>query len=169
MENEVFERDYTYLPPLHLTSQFQTDLAIIKHAADAGIIKEYEAAVKAMPRIIMPSKKVQYDDLLIRLNEFAMEARGAIRGVVDFEEWQASITVTLPTIRFIEPYGTLLMADVALSAEVVGISTDEKGAVQMVIELPYFQEIGNKEQIMDDLIDQDEELLEMIATLFSEE
>lgn len=167
MENEVFERDYTHLPPLHLTSQFQNDLAIVKHAADTGMIGEYEAAVRAMPRIIMPSKKAVYNDLLIRLNEFAMAARGRIRGVVDFEEWQATITVTLPTIRFVEPHGTLLMADMALSADSIEISADEQGMLKMVIELPYFQEIGNKEQIMDDLIDRDEELLEMIADLFS--
>ncbi len=167
MENEVFERNYSQLPPLHSMPEFQADLAILKHAADCGLIKEYEATVKAMPKYIVPEKKAAYDDLLSRLDELALEARGTVRGVVDYEEWQASITVTLPILRFIEPFGTLLMADIALSADSVTIDWDKHGNVQMEIIIPYFVDIGDKEQVMDDLIDRDEKLVDMITSMFS--
>lgn len=168
MENEVFERDYSQLPPLHSMPEFQADLAILKHAADCGLIKEYEATVKAMPKYIVPEMKTAYDDLLSRLDELALEARGTVRGVVDYEEWQASITVTLPILRFIEPFGTLLMADIALSADSVTINSDKQGNIQMKLLIPYFMDIGNKEQVMDDLIEQDERLIELITTIFTD-
>ncbi len=168
MENEVFERDYSQLPPLLSMPEFQADLAILKHAVDSGMIKEYEATVKAMPKYIVPEMKAAYDDLLSRLDALALEARGTVRGVVDYEEWQASITVTLPVLRFIEPFGTLLMADIALSADSVTINMDKQGKVQMVIFIPYFADIGDKEHIMDDLIDRDEKLIDWIANILSD-
>lgn len=166
MENEVFERDYSQLMPLHLTSLFQNELEIVKQAVNSGIIREYEEAVRAMPKVIVPGKKAIYDDLLVRLDEFARVARGSIRGVVDYEEWNATITLNVHKLLFEEPFGTLLMADISLSSESLTITADTQGKLQMIIEMPYFQDIGNKEQVMDDLLEKDDSILEMIANLF---
>ncbi len=168
-ENVVYERDYSHLPPLHLTTEFQQELAILKHAVDSGMIREYEDTVRAMPKYIVPSKRAAYDDMVTRLDGFAEEARGTICAVIDYEEWQASISLVLSVLRFVEPHGSLLLAEIALTADSITVTSLDNGFVQIEIILPYFEEIGNKEEIMDSLIEQDEKMLDMITRFLREQ
>ncbi len=168
MENEVFERDYSDLIPINLTPQFQRDLSILKQAAESGIIRKYEEAVNALPKCIVPREKAAYDNLLIQLNEFAMAARGKILGIVNYEKWEATIQLTAPVFRFVDPEGILLLANIALSAEKVTVSVNQEGMIVLNLEIEYFQNIGDNEAIMDELLERDDALMDsIISTWFN--
>ncbi len=154
------------LVPINLTPQFKQDLSILKQAADSGLIKKYEEMVQALPKYIVPSRKAAYDDLLERLNEFAMAARGRILGIVSYEKWEATIQLTAPILRFTGSEGILLLADIALSSENVTISVNSEGVVCLNIVVEYFRDMGDKEAIMDELIEQDDSLIESILASF---
>ena len=95
MENIVFDRNYEEDKPDPLAQ------AIFDRVnAPGGFLEEFSKKMDAIPKVIVPKDKENYEDLLERCDEFAKRHHGKIHGVVDFEHWDAHIDLTLPMLEF---------------------------------------------------------------------
>ena len=95
MENIVFDRNYEEDKPDPLAQ------AIFDRVnAPGGFLEEFSKKMDAIPKVIVPKDKENYEYLLERCDEFAKRHHGKIHGVVDFEHWDAHIDLTLPMLEF---------------------------------------------------------------------
>lgn len=98
MENIVFDRNYEEDEPDPLAQ------AIFDRVnAPGGFLEEFSKKMDAIPKVIVPKDKENYEYLLGRCDEFAKRHHGKIHGVVDFEHWDAHIDLTLPMLEFDDP------------------------------------------------------------------
>ena len=104
MENIVFDRNYEEDKPDPLAQ------AIFDRVnAPGGFLEEFSKKMDAIPKVIVPKDKENYEYLLERCDEFAKRHHGKIHGVVDFEHWDAHIDLTLPMLEFDDSEDTLFI------------------------------------------------------------
>ena len=98
MENIVFERDYEE----EHRQQDGNDAAsaIFEIATDGGFIAAYADAMQVIPKVVVPADKENYEYLLQRSDELAQRWGGKVRGVVNYEKWEATINLLLPFAEF---------------------------------------------------------------------
>lgn len=106
MENIVFDRNYEEDKPDPLAQ------AIFDRVnAPGGFLEEFSKKMDAIPKVIVPKDKENYEYLLERCDEFAKRHHGKIHGVVDFEHWDAHIDLTLPMLEFDDSEDMSLLKD----------------------------------------------------------
>lgn len=95
MENTVFERNYEIVEKDdHATAVFE------RAFAPGGFMEEFTKKMDAIPKVIVPEDKENYEYLLNRCDDFAKRHHGRIRGVVDYEHWDAHIDLYLKMLEF---------------------------------------------------------------------
>ena len=91
-ENMVFARDYTVEPETQDTNtdreEFDQLLDILRKSK---LFKDYEVALNAIPKMIVPEYKAAYDDLLNRLDKHTNQYGGKIRGEINYKTGSAWI------------------------------------------------------------------------------
>lgn len=162
MENQVFERDYAEEHAARKMISSKTDEDVLEHAINNGFFKAYTDAMNALPKYIVPEDKKAYEELLPQLDALAMRLGGKIRGVVDYEKWDSKITVILPFFECSSQSEFALLADIAQRSDLLTITATEDGNVKLSIMINYFNEIGDKENLLEETIVQDEELVNLL-------
>lgn len=95
MENTVFERNYEIVEKDdHATAVFE------RAFAPGGFMEEFTKKMDAIPKVVVPKDKENYDYLLNRCDDYAKRHHGRIRGVVDYEHWDAHIDLYLRMLEF---------------------------------------------------------------------
>ncbi len=95
MENTVFERNY------ETTEKDDRARAVFERAfAPGGFMEEFTKKMDAIPKIVVPKDKENYEYLLNRCDDYAKRHHGRIRGVVDYEHWDAHIDLYLKMLEF---------------------------------------------------------------------
>ena len=95
MENIVFERNY------ETTEKDDRATAVFERAfAPGGFMEEFTKKMDAIPKVVVPKDKENYDYLLNRCDDYAKRHHGRIRGVVDYEHWDAHIDLYLRMLEF---------------------------------------------------------------------
>ena len=85
MENTVFERNY------EIVEKDDRATAVFERAfAPGGFMEEFTKKMDAIPKVVVPKDKENYDYLLNRCDDYAKRHHGRIRGVVDYEHWDAA-------------------------------------------------------------------------------
>ena len=140
MENIVFERNYE-LPKEEDT----LSSAIFERAfAPGGFFEEYTKKMDAIPKVIVPEDKANYEYLLERCNGFAQKHHGSIRGVVDYRHWDSHIELFLPMLEFDDEEDMELLRDIGQKAHYLSV-THENGKYRVYILINYFQELMSDE------------------------
>lgn len=140
MENIVFERNYE-LPKEEDT----LSSAIFERAfAPGGFFEEYTKKMDAIPKVIVPEDKANYEYLLERCNGFAQKHHGSIRGVVDYRHWDSHIELFLPMLEFDDEEDMELLRDIGEKAHYLSV-THEDVKYHVYILINYFQELMSDE------------------------
>ena len=160
MENEIFERDYRGTENKETLSP--NEQKIWDYAVESGVFKAYDEAMRKKPKYIVREDKEAYEDLLSRLDFYAMRKHGKIKGIVDYEKYESHIYVELPHFEVCFPIDFALLSDIATKTHNVTFQASEYGGIRLSIRINYFDEIENTENVLTDCIMEDEKLVEML-------
>ena len=106
MENTVFERNY------EIVEKDDRATAVFERAfAPGGFMEEFTKKMDAIPKVVVPKDKENYDYLLNRCDDYAKRHHGRIRGVVDYEHWDAHIDLYLRMLEFDDAEDMSLIAN----------------------------------------------------------
>lgn len=164
MDDIIYEQDYR-------RSQEDIDpdsrsMKIFDRAYNGSFIKDYMAAIDAIPKVIVPEDKKNYEYLLSLCDTVAKEHRWKVKGVVDYHKWYSYIELTMPCAEFDDTDSLALLREVAERAATVTFVAQEDGVVKLNIMINYFKELMTEEHrayLEYDAIMKDEELAEMVG------
>ena len=159
MENIVFDRNYEEDKPDPLAQ------AIFDRVnAPGGFLEEFSKKMDAIPKVIVPKDKENYEYLLERCDEFAKRHHGRIRGVVDYEHWDAHIDLYLRMLEFDDAEDMAFVKDIGEKAHYLCITPEEGGGYRVHIMINYFEELMSEEyrsHLKYETLMEDEELASM--------
>ena len=113
MENTVFERNYEIVEKDdHATAVFE------RAFAPGGFMEEFTKKMDAIPKVIVPEDKENYEYLLNRCDDFAKRHHGRIRGVVDYEHWDAHIDLYLKMLEFDDAEDMAFVKEIGEKAQI---------------------------------------------------
>ena len=167
MENEIFERDYRGTENKETLSPNQQK--IWEYAVESGIFKAYDEAKRKIPKYVVQEDKEAYEDLLSRLDFYAMRKHGKIKGIVDYEKYEAHIYVELPYFEACFPMDFALLSDMAAKTHNITIEASEDGGIRLSIRINYFKETENIKKVFIDCVMEDEKLVEMLREKYEKE
>jgi hypothetical protein len=87
---------------------------------------------------------------------------GKIRGIVDYQKWDAHIYLTLPFAEFGCDEELALLKEIAEKSHSVTFSATKDGKVELSIFIYYFEEIADKKAIFEEEILKDNELVALL-------
>ena len=96
MENIVFDRNYE----LASEDNGYADAIYEKAMKPDGFFASFGKKMDAIPKIIVPEDKANYEYLLERCDRFAQEHHGRIHAVVDYQHFHSEINLYLRMIEF---------------------------------------------------------------------
>ena len=165
-ENEVYEKDYA-----EVFQQERNELgaAIFDHAIESGFFHAYGEAMDALPKHIIPYEKESYERLLSCCDEMAKRMGGHIRGIVSYEKWDANIYLELPFIEFSSTEERALLMEIAFRASSVTFEATDNGKVKMHLFFYYFEDEGDKDEVLEAEIEKDPRLMELLTALSQKE
>ena len=164
MENIIYEKDYTESEAFTASESWSVE--IWNQAMNGPFIKSYTAAMDAIPKVIVPEYKENYEYLLRMRDDLAERRGGSIRGVVDYQKWDATIDLYLPYAEFNGPADLKLLSEIAEKSHTVNFKAAEDGGIHIFIFNRYFEELMNeahRSYIQYDAIMQDQKLAEMLG------
>lgn len=162
MENEIYERDYQ---AQEKTPEIERANAIFDRAMNGSFLRDYAAAMDAIPKVIVPEDKEHYEYLLNRCDEVAKHWHGHIKGVVDYHRWESRIELTLPCVEFGDPEDLSLLREIAEKAHLVTFTANQNGGINLSIMINYFEELMTEEHrgyLEYDAIMNDDQLASML-------
>ena len=143
MENSIYEKDYA---EEHEKNRQSEDVDILAQAISGGFLKRLEDSLRAIPKMIIPEYKANYEYLLKMCDDLAKQLGGHIRGVVDYERWEAAIDVVLPYAEFANQDGLLLLKNMAEKALSVTFRATDDGNTRIRLYVPYFENLIRSEE-----------------------
>lgn len=162
MENEIYERDYSAVVE---TPESEKVKAIFDRAVSGSFFRDYNAAMDAIPKVIVQKDKENYEYLLSQCEKLAKQWHGRIKGVVDYKKWESHIEMVLPCVEFGTSDELALLRDISEKAHLVTFTTNEEGGITVYIMINYFEELmtdAHREVIKYDAIMNDEQLASML-------
>lgn len=99
-ENIVYEWDY--YEAHKKTADANPTGAVCEFLKKAGYFRFCETFMKQIPKYIHPKNKAAYERLLKLCDDRAKQLGGRIYAIVDYENWEARIELTLPFVEFSE-------------------------------------------------------------------
>ncbi|MDD3193332.1 MAG: hypothetical protein PHE47_05690 [Oscillospiraceae bacterium] len=166
MDNIVFERDYEQEHKQQ--SKEDTASAIFDIAVDGGFLSEYAKAMETIPKVVVPADKANYEYLLERADELAKRWGGRVRGVVDYKKWDASIDLILPFAEFGSRDDRNLLMEFADKSHSLTFQATEDGKLRIYVWFFYFEEIADKQEILESMIKSNPELTSLIEKYYDE-
>lgn len=160
MENEIFERDYRGTENNETLSPSKQK--IWDYAIESGFFKAYDDAMRKKPKYIVQEDKEAYEYLLFRLDIYAKRKYGKIKGIVDYDKYEAHIIVDLPHFEACQPDDFALLSYMAAKTHNMTFTASEDGGIRLSIRINYFDEIENTENVLTDCIMNDKKLIEML-------
>lgn len=107
---------------------------------ESGFFQAYKAEMDKIPKRIVPKEKADYEYLLSECDAYVRQFEGKIRGVVDYEKWEASIDLYMEHFEFCDKEALTLLKEIAERAENVTFSIRD-GKLRLSIFIGYFDEV----------------------------
>lgn len=157
MKNEVYEADYRRKgEPAEIPDAFQV-------AVESVFFKTYNDIMNSIPKVIVAEDQKNYEELLHKLDVFAKRRHGQIKGIVDYEHWDAHIYVTLPFFEFAFKEEHELLAELESKSKSLTFTVTEDGQILLSVMFNYFEEIGDKDNVFSQAIDGNEALVQALT------
>lgn len=166
MENIEFERNY------EKQSVGAEDKFLFEQMAPGGFFESFQKKLDAIPKVIVPEDKANYEYLLEKCDIFAQRNFGRIHGVVDYTHWDAHIDVIVPMLEFCDPEDMALLKDIGEKAHYLNVDLVDGGGYRLHIRINYFQELITdeyEEYLKIKTLQENEELAEMLEPDFTPE
>ena len=155
MDDIIFERDYRRTQ--EDVDRTSTAIKIFSQAFNGSFIKDYIAAMDAIPKVIVAEDQKNYEYLL---------SGWKAKGVVDYHRWYSYIELTMPRAEFDDADSLALLREAAERAATVTFEAQKDGVVKLHIMIDYFQELISEEYrsyLEYEAISKDEKLAEMVG------
>ena len=159
MENIEFERNY------EKQSVGAEDKFLFEQMAPGGFFESFQKKLDAIPKVIVPEDKANYEYLLEKCDIFAQRNFGRIHGVVDYTHWDAHIDLIVPMLEFCDPEDMALLKDIGEKAHYLTVDLVEDGRYRVHIRINYFQELITdeyEEYLKIKTLQENEKLAEML-------
>lgn len=139
MDNIIYERDYR--EEHRQKMMYRRKHKDTCHEDDIDSTESYFDALEAVPKVINPEEKENYEYLLNRCDAWAREVGGRVRGTVDFRHWGATIEFFLPFIEFASPEQLQLMKEISEKCATVLFEPADEGGLRMSMLFYYFDDL----------------------------
>ena len=153
MNNQIYERDYTRKRDIS-PSAVQESEKLLDYSISSGILKTMSESFNQLPRAINNEKKAAYERILAALYTIAEVLGGQIKGIVDFQNWEAHIYAYLPFSEFSSLEELELLKDIAVNAQTVTFTATPDGGIRLSVLIAYFDIIGDIENTLAEKIAQ---------------
>lgn len=163
MENIVYKRDYKEIKAAR-DKQNRNDIPsqVFDYLITSGTLDTMNDAYTEMPRVINDGHKAAYERILNALDCIANTFGGQIEGVVDYQNWEASIFVILPFVEFSSVDELALLKDIASNSQTVTFTVTPEGRVRMKMLIDYFDIVGNVDTMLEEEILNNPKLVAML-------
>ncbi len=142
MENIVYEKDYSEIYEQKSNGEPDKLVGLIwKELLQSGVFDSINDRLKSVPKVVVREGKKHYEYLLVRLDELAKNIGGKIRGVVNYDGWEASITLDLPYLDFNDSDGRMLLREIAAYGNVITILAPDKDCIRLEVIINYFEDL----------------------------
>lgn len=138
MENEIFERDYA--DEFRKRSEGRQGADFLDALRESGFWQAYKEEMDKIPKRVVPKEKADYEYLLSECDAYVRQFGGKIRGMVDYERWQATIDLYMEHFEFCDREHLSLLKEIAERAENVTFSIKD-GVLRLSIFIGYFDEV----------------------------
>ena len=157
MDNIIYERDYTE-EPLPEDPAFQ-----LMYERTKDLLHRFNRRVLAVPRVMDPLRRGEYDRLLHLCDAFAKKYAGKITGLIDYRKYDATICVTLPYFEFDEPEDFPLLCSLRC-ADSVTFQPCKSGGTELVLFFNCFIPLHtSKEALIQEILNEDPDLRELFT------
>ena len=129
---------------------------------ELGIMSDIDKRFLALPHVINPAIKLAYDKCLLMLDSWAMLKGGRIKGEVSYEHFDAVITVIFPFFEFLEGSSIEYLRFLTMYARNVTFQPTDDGNIELRVYFDYFEDIGDKDAIIEEEIQKHPELVEAL-------
>lgn len=163
MENIVYKRDYKEAKAAR-DKQNRNDIPsqVFDYLITSSALNTMNDAYAEMPRVINDGHKAAYERILNSLDRIANTFGGQIEGVVDYQNWEASIFVVLPFVEFSSVDELSLLKDIASNSQTVTFTVTPEGGVRMKMLIDYFDIVGNVDAMLEEEIRNNPKLVAML-------
>lgn len=164
MDDIIFEQDYRRTQGE--IDRESNNIKIFDQAFNGSFIRDYIAAVDAIPKVIVPEDKKNYEYLLSKCDTVAKRNRWKVKGVVDYHRWYSYIELTMPCAEFDDTESLALLKEAAGCAATISFMTQTDGSIKLHIMINYFKELMSEEYrsyLEFDAIMKDKKLAEMVG------
>jgi hypothetical protein len=161
MENIVFERNYELKKKPDPLAQ---RLYLTEPKRPRRLYGRVYKEDGRNPEGVVPKDKENYEYLLNRCDDYAKRHHGRIRGVVDYEHWDAHIDLYLRMLEFDDAEDMAFVKDIGEKAHYLCITPEEGGGFRVHIMINYFEELMSEEYrsyLKYETLMEDEELASM--------
>ena len=138
----------------------------------AVFFESFQKKLDAIPKVIVPEDKANYEYLLEKCDIFAQRNFGRIHGVVDYTHWDAHIDLIVPMLEFCDPEDMALLKDIGEKAHYLTVDLVDGGRYRLHIRINYFQELITdeyEEYLKIKTLQENEKLAEMLEPDFTPE
>lgn len=140
----IYEQVYRRKPG-NGTPENQRNRSIFDRAFYDSFIRDFTAAMDAIPKVIVQKDKKNYEYLLSRCDEIAKLNHWRIRGVVDYHKWHSFIELVMPLAEFDSRDELGLLRDIADRVSIITFEPTEDGGGRLCIMINYFEELMTDE------------------------
>ena len=153
MDNQIYERDYTRKMDISSSDARERE-TLLDYSISSGVLKTMSESFNQLPREINNEKKAAYERILSSLDSVAEILGGQIKGVVDYQNWEAHIFANIPFAEFSSLEELDLLKDIAVNAQTVTFTATPDGGVRLSVLIAYFDIIGDIENTLAEKIAQ---------------
>ena len=161
MDNQIYERDYTRKRDIS-SSDARARETLLEYSISSGLLKTMSESFNQLPREINNEKKAAYERILAALDTIAEVLGGQIKGIIDFQNWEAHIYAYLPFSEFSSLEELDLLKDIAVNAQTVTFTATADGGIRLSVLIAYFDVIGDVEDTLAEEIAQCPELVALL-------
>ena len=166
MDNIVYFRDYKREQKTEDDSpKSKSATAIWERAMQTGFMKAYDAAMKAIPKVINPLSKASYEKVLSICEEYAQRLGGTVRGEVRYNKWDAVIDLVVPFLEFSDSSELKKLKAMSELADTVTFQSAEDGWIRVHLFFLYFDDLiddDGKDAILERIVESDPELVRLL-------
>ena len=169
LQDVIYEHDYAdQVKQLREMSHTEVGEQAWNYAVDEGVMKTIGERFRALPHIIIPRNKEIFEKCEKLLDRMAFHRGGHIKSVISYDSFDAYIYLELP---FFEFYGESMETLRYISDNVrsVTITPSKNNHIRISVRVNYFEDIGDKDAIIDEEVGSHHELVDMLVRKREEE
>lgn len=140
MENVVFKKSY----PAPETESLDEKRNDEFHSKLSELAKQMDKFSQTLPKIAAPKWQYDYNEILKECDKLVQRYGGEIQGEINYENWNASIEITIPEFALIHPNDFKLLQHISESATYMGIFPTDDSQLKIQITLRYFTYIADE-------------------------